>query len=410
MSDRPAKLRELARRDDADVAPSAPAETLDAYPDETDVIGEALRAFGTERRSVAVTAVADRLTAGDPAVRRGAASALAVCFESCPDVEPGVVAELGRALADDGHVVRKEAGRALRNIARRNPAAVRNAVDQLPDLFEPDSPDLLAVGLDAATAIVEADPGAGVPLLDPLLETLEALADRELDQTEDRGGETTLPPAVREHQRQCAIERDRQRKQIVSLVGTTIATRPAAAASVRPALRGALRHEGVSVDRAVLAEALGRAAESDPDAVAPVIGDLAALLGCRDVRVAGNAAWTLGVLADAHGRRVADATEAHVDALVDLLDADSPDARVASATLLAYVSEHRTDAVDRAADSLAAALNDENPDVRASAALALGFGGYRRSLSDLRALAENDLDDRVRVTASTAIERIEKDA
>lgn len=409
MTERPAEVREQARRGNGDVAPNDLARTLETFPRDADLVGETLSELDPEQRSAAVATVAERLADEDPAVRRGAAVALRVCFETAPDADSAVANDLARVLADDDHVVRKQAGTALRNLARQDPETGREAVDHLPELFDPGSPDLLAVGLDAAAAIAEGESDAVVPLLGPLLDTLEALADREPERTEVRGAGPELPPAARERDRQSAIERDRQRRRIVSIVGATLAARPETASSVRPALSDVLRNEEVGRDRAVLAEALGRAAESDPAAVAPLVDDFAVLLDDSESGVVGSAARALGLLADTHGRRVADATETHVGALADLLNGEGTSVRVASAALLAYVAEHRPATVEPVADSLIAALDDANPDVRASAAFALGVGGIRRSLSDLRDVAETDPDERVRTTASTAIDRLESE-
>ncbi|MFC7196873.1 HEAT repeat domain-containing protein [Halosimplex aquaticum] len=77
--------------------------------------------------------------------------------------------------------------------------------------------------------------------------------------------------------------------------------------------------------------------------------------------------------------------------------------------MLAYVAEHRPDAVAPVTASLATALNDSNPDVRASAVLALGEAGDESVLAELRAVTEDDPDERVRATARTVVDRIESD-
>lgn len=161
------------------------------------------------------------------------------------------------------------------------------------------------------------------------------------------------------------------------------------------------------MDRARLAETVGQVAESDPDAVATVIEPLGDLLADPDPDVAASAAWALGVLAGSFGEQVADATDGRVDALVELLEIESPGARVASAGLLAYVGEYRPTAVSGATGALVASLDDDAPEVRASAALALGFSGDERVVPDLLDPVENDPDERVRTTAKVAVERIE---
>ncbi|WP_415379419.1 HEAT repeat domain-containing protein [Halosimplex sp. TS25] len=404
MTERPEQLR-----DRATVAPEAVAGSLEAFPREAGVVGETLRSFEGERRSAAVAAVAARLTDDDVIVRRGAALALRTCFEVHPETDPAVATELARSLADDDHVVRKHAGTALRDVAVQDPETADAAVDSLPELLDPASPDLLSVGLDIAAVVAESDPDAAVPLVPPLLDALDALADSAAGQSGGSDDVTARSPAAREFRRRQATELGRQRDRIVGVVNETLGARPEAVSSVRPALVDALRSESVGVARATLAETLGQVAESDPAAAAGTTDDLAALLDDADAAVATSAAWALGILADTHGQRVADAVAADVDALAALLDAEAPGARVASATLLAYVAENRPDAVDPAIDSLVAALDDANPDVRASAVLALGDAGTERALADLRTVATDDPDERVQTTAQTVLGRIAAD-
>ncbi|WP_459191510.1 HEAT repeat domain-containing protein [Halosimplex sp. J119] len=399
MAEQPDVIRKRA-----DVDPEAIARSLDAYPQEADAVGEALRSLDAERRHAAAATVADRLTAGDVAIRRAAALALSVCFETHP--ESDAAPELARALEDSDHVVRKHAGTALRAIAHQDPRDAVVAVQFLPALFDPESPDLLHAGLDIASDVAEVDPDAAAPLLDPLLDTLRGLADQDARPSEIPATGAAPPPAVREYQQQSATQLDRHRAQAVAVVERLLASRPDALAAVDASLSDLLRRETLGATRATLAKTLGQVAESEPETVASAIDDLASLLADEDPVVAASAAWALGMIADPHGRRVADAVQSDTDALAALLTVDPHGARIASATLLAYVAEHRPDALDPATDPLVAALDDEHPDVRASAALALGHAGRTDALAALRD-ATDDPDEQVRATARQALDRIE---
>lgn len=410
MTLRPETLHRRADRDPADVTAAAPAGTLEAFPREAAVVGETLRALDGERRADAAAAVAEHLSHEDVDVRRGAALALRNCFETHPVAGLETASELAAALAQDDHVVRKHAGTALRDVALERPQAAVTAADSLPHLLDPDGPDLLSVGLDTAAVVAETDPDAAVALLDPLLETTRGLADRAVDASPVDGVETEAPRAVQEFRSQYETETGRQRGRAVTVVTTVLTERPGAAASVRDGLRGALRHRGLGIDRAAVAEAIGQVAESDPAAATPVVDDLAACLDDRDRTVAASAAWALGILAEARGQRVVDATEDCVHALAALLEADASGARIAGATLLSYVAEYRPAAASAVTDSLVTALDDEESDVRASAALALGHAGTRHVVPALRDLAAADPREQVRAIASASVERIEADA
>lgn len=95
------------------------------------------------------------------------------------------------------------------------------------------------------------------------------------------------------------------------------------------------------------------------------------------------------------------ALSAHCDALIALLDDDSPAIRAASAGALAALAERDPDALAGAVDPLTAVLDDVDEATRARAVAALGFLGDEDAVEPLRELAaDEDADDDLREMAA----------
>lgn len=410
MATDPDRLRERAETAPDSVDPKAPARTLEAAPSEAVTVGETLAALGESGSGVeAVIAVMGLLDATDAGVRSSAALALAVAVERRPDVVPeagGLVEALCPLIEDDYHVARKHAGRALLAVARERPTAAVAAVDRVPELLDPQRPSLLEPGLGLAETAVETDPDAAADLLAPLLDALVGTRDAREEGAPVPGpdGDTTALHGAHDDRERAGMAAMRRQIRLAGVVRDLLVVRPDLVGQSLERLLAALESVGSGSVRVPLVEALGRAAESHPDAVAPAAGTLAGLLD-DDPGVAANAAWALGILAEGRPREVADAAAEHVDGLATLLDDDDPGVRTASAALTAYIGEYHPDAVATATEALVERLDDEDTSVRASAALALGYSGDDVR-EPLRECADSDPDESVQATARTALERL----
>ena len=407
MTDTVARLREQAASDTDAVEPAAPARALESAPDEADAVGEVLATLAEAGHDGAVAAVVDLLDHEEASVRAGAASALGRYLDAGGTAEEATLAALAERFDDDYSVTRRYAGTAYLAVARDRPAAVGHAVDHLPGLLDPENPTVREVGADLVEAYVETDPGAddATTLLSAVAETLGEMPDIAGGVVPDDGTGVGSGGPAHDQAEQYAGRSQRQRNRLGMLAGDLLAARPAAAADSLGSVLATLDTVEAGGVRAPLVEGLGRAAETDPEGVAPAIETLGRFLDDDDPAVAARTAWTLGILAETHGPRVADAATDHLESLEALLSGEEF-ARVASAGLLAYVCEHRPEAAEAVTGGLVDLLADDAPRARAAAAHALGYAGADNARPALRAVADDDPDEDVSAVAAAAIERI----
>ena len=406
MARDPARLRERAASEPATVEPGAVARALEANPGEAAAVGDVLRSLdGSERGAAAVAATADRLAHDDDAVRAGAASALGVYLDDSRTADPAVVRSLAARFDDEYGVARREAGIALRALARDSPEAALEAVDSLPELLDPSDPQLTAIGLDLVETVVEADTGAAVDLLGPLLETVRATPDLTGGAVPTHGEGMGSGAVAHDQYESFARKNQRLRNRTASAIGEVLREEPLAVDTHRDVLVAVLESVDSGAVRVFLVEALGEVAETRPELVVPFVGTLGDLLDDEDSGVVAAAAWTLGILGESHGQRVADVVATRVDSLERLLS-DGEEARVVSIGVLSYVCEHRPESTDRVAETLVEQLDADSSRVRAMTALALGHGGIEAAAAALDDLAETDPDEEVRAAAADALDHI----
>lgn len=407
MTEDATQLRERAASDPTAVDPGAVARALETSPDESAAIGDVLLTLdGSKGEAPVVAAVADCLDHDDDAVRAGAASALGVYLDGGRDVDPAVVRSLVARFDDEYGVARREAGIAVRALARDSPEAALTAVDSLPGLLDATDPRLTTVGLDLVEVVVETDTGAAVDLLEPLFETVRAVPDVKAGVVPAQGGGMGSGAAAHDQYESFARKNLRLRNRTASLIGEILREEPSAVDDHRDAFVSVLGSVDSGAVRASLAEALGDVAETDPELVVPLVDPLGDLLDDEDPGVVAAAAWTLGILGESHGQRVADVATAHVDSLERLLSGEE-EARVVSVGVLSYVCEHRPEATDGVTETLVAQLDADSPRLRAMAALALGHASAEDAVPALGDLAETDPDEAVRAVAADALDRIE---
>jgi HEAT repeat protein len=400
-------LRQQAEADPSRVSPDALVRALSIYPEEADAVGKVLATLdeaGEARHAVA--AVADCLRDDDETVRAGAASALHDYLDKRSEPDTDLLKPLTRRLDDEYGVARRQAGAALRAMARKDPTVAVTATDRLPALLDGANPRQTKIGLDLVEMVVETDAEAAVDLLAPLLEMLDSLPEMEAGVIPvDGAGMGGGGPAYDQYT-SSAEQSQRLRIRLAALAHEILVSRPSAVNDHLDAVCTVLETVDAGAVRAHLAEALGHVADGDPDTVASAVAPLGALLADDDQGVVVAAAWALGILAETHPQRVADVTAGHVESLEQLLSGDE-NAQTVSVGLLSYVCENRPEVVDGISEALVAQLAADSPNVRAMAAVGLGRAGVTDAAPELRNRAENDPDEDVRAAAADAVDRLD---
>jgi len=405
------RLRERVAEAPERVDPAALADAIRADPTAAETASETLERLATAGHGRAATmAVADCLSHEDEAVRECAATALSAYVDEQPDAPQAVTDALVERFDDDYYVVRKHAAAALRAIALERPEAAVATLGALDGLLDDDRPALTELGLDLLEIALDTDTEAAD---DSLRETLlsELLARSDLGASvlaPEQGGDELSDAAFDQYDTHTQ-RRQTNRNRLAGHASDALLADPGSVGRHLDLLLEVIDTVDAGAVRAPLIEAIGHASTTDPSGLTPAIAPICARLEdvTVDTGVAASAAWTLGILADPYGERVADAATDHVEALRSLL-ADDEFARTASAGLLGYVCEYRPEVGSRVTDDLATLLDDDNSRVRAAAALALGYAGADETAPALQALETDDPDKQVRATAAEALDLLDR--
>jgi len=171
-----------------------------------------------------------------------------------------------------------------------------------------------------------------------------------------------------------------------------------------------LKSDGPASVRALMLDLLRAVAEWRPDTHpdAELVAELGQVLETSaDSLVQGRAALVLALAGDARTDSVVETVRPRLPVLIDLLDADEPEARHAAAILLSFLAERDPDPVMAAKDPLLGLLEDDQVFVRGSAIWTLKYLGGDDVLSAVETVAASDPDEEVQRLASEVAQSIE---
>ena len=147
---------------------------------------------------------------------------------------------------------------------------------------------------------------------------------------------------------------------------------------------------------------LGHISKAYPNVAIEVIPTAHELLSADNNRLRANAA---GLLADLAGEYPEKVRPAVPDA-IDLLSDEDSQVRYNATSILARVADHDPEAVELGTEALIDALTEEQPAARENACWALGYLRATTAKEKLATIAESDPNERVRKTASWALDKL----
>ncbi|MFC7140092.1 HEAT repeat domain-containing protein [Halosimplex aquaticum] len=274
------------------------------------------------------------LGSDDPVVRQRGTRVCATLAARDADAVRPLADDIVARLADDSLAVARHAGTALVSLSEAHPEAVRGDLDPVVDFAESDLGGVRMVGARVLGNVVVDRPAAVAPYVGRLV---AAVADAE---------GTYVQSDLEEHAEAAQAADD-------------VAAENVARANKEEAQKRV-------VARAALANVVVAVAEDDPDAVAGLVDEVAALLADPDPNVVGAALDTLNAVAE-----------------------DDPDA------------------VAPAVDAIADCLDHGDEMLRARAVRTLGFAGATETVDRLREVAETDDDEDVRDLAAETADYLE---
>lgn len=271
-------------------------------------------------------ALAERLASDELAERVDAAEDCAKFADADPDRATELAGPLIDTLDDEMVVVEQRAADAVGLLAEERPEAVTDAADPLIEIIAESVPRSQVQAARALRPIAAARPESCADSVDRIVETLAAPVTAPLDPTED-------------------VPRDSGTRDTLVNAAETEKNHQYAA-------------------RGVLANVMVAVAEERPAALAPLVGDVAALLDADEAELVGAAADAIAAVAE----HDPDAAREAVPALTAALDHEDASARARAIAALGHVGD--PDAVDPLED---VAAEDENEDVSDLAAETAAF-------------------------------------
>lgn len=355
--------------------------------------------------------LAPLLSDPDERTRRNATFLLTELAPLAPERLTPVVPELIERLEDELFIVRSNALGTLLHIARYSSSAVVEAIPRLPPLL--DTGELRLMAVEIVALVAESSPSDVAPFTSTLV---EVAADRYTSIAED----TDRWRRVNEHEDQYElIEIDNRSSRRYTTVRTLAVHsilkvaehNPDALLNESDQIIDLVETEDDPVIKGDLIRIIKLLAREGPaevvDAVRPLTAMLTGTPAIEEERKAEVMA-ALAAIADGEEAAVADAVEPAIPDVIDALDAEGASTRAAAASLLMYVCAHHGEAVEPAVPRLIALLDDDHEPVRGSAAWVLGHVGGADARDRLETTRNSDSSHDVRITASQAIDHIER--